>query len=163
MGLGASSLFRGRTADAIEHLEKAIELAPNFEAPYLFLAVAQVQEGMPLAAVQSARRALRLNPRAPVLYQGPLALANMQAGRTQEAIGIWERIRAANPDSTLSRIALADHYEGMGRHEDARVIAREILRINPDLTAEQVAQAYGRLRGGELAHLEENMRSAGLP
>ncbi len=53
-------------------------------------------------------------------------------------------------------------YESEGRHEEARALAQEILRVNPDLTAESATElvlAFGFDRDEAIG----NLRSAGLP
>ncbi len=89
-----------------------------------------------------------------------MAYVNFAAGRTEKAVELWEQVRAANPDMILARIPLAILYESEGRHEEARVLAREILRVNPDLTAESATElALGFDRDETI----DNLRSAGLP
>ncbi len=41
-----------------------------------------------------------------------------------------------SPDNILVRVRLAAMYKYEGRHEEARVLVREALQVNPDLTAE---------------------------
>ena len=60
-------------------------------------------------------------------------------GNPEEAVKIWERQRAANPDTTTLRAALIEYYVSVDRLEEAREIAAEILAVNPDLTAEWLA------------------------
>ena len=53
-------------------------------------------------------------------------------------------------------------YESGGRHEEARALAQEMLRVNPDLTAESATElvlAFGFDRDEAIG----NLRSAGLP
>ena len=77
---------------------------------------------------------------------------------------MWEEVRAAYPDSILTRISLASHYEDSDRHEDARVVAAEILRTNPNLTAETAARTSFDFLGLEgVAALTEKLKRAGLP
>ncbi len=164
LGLTMGRLLRGDSASAVAHAQQAVDLSPNLFAAHAWLGVAQIREGRPLAGIQSIRRGMRLNPRAPVILLGPLANANYRAGRTEEAIRMWERVREAYPDSILSRIALADHYARVERLDDAQQLAQEILLANPTLTAEQAARAYARLAGsGAIGTSEANLRRAGLP
>jgi thioredoxin-like negative regulator of GroEL len=81
---------------------------------------------------------------------------------TREAEG--ERVRAANPDLILARVALASHYAERGRHEEARAAVEEILRVNPDLTAKKAASmGFERFDPEYFAEVEKRLRSAGLP
>ena len=58
----------------------------------------------------------------------------------------------------LPRIGLAAHYESVGRHQEAQTLVQEILRVNPNLTAE-IANSMA-LGGDEWPML---LRRAGLP
>ncbi len=75
---------------------------------------------------------------------------------------LWEQARAANTDLIVARIPLAALYESEGRHEEARALAQEILRVNPDLTAESATELALGL-GFDRDDAIDNLRSAGLP
>ncbi len=117
-------------------------------------------QGKFVGAVQSINRALRLNPRPPPGYLMAVAYVNLMAGRTQEAVEMYAQARAANPDLIVARAALAFIYESDGRHEEARTLAQEILRVNPDFTADHI----GPLSGGWITPEQiKALRRAGLP
>jgi AraC-like DNA-binding protein len=61
-----------------------------------------------------------------------------------------------------ARIPLAVLYESEGRHEEARALAQEILRVNPDLTAESATEV-AQVAGFDTDEAIDNLRSAGLP
>ncbi len=44
-----------------------------------------------------------------------MASVNFAAGRTEQAVELWEQARAANPDMILARIPLAALYESEKR------------------------------------------------
>ena len=60
----------------------------------------------------------------------------------------------------MARIPLAAIYESEGRHEEAHGEVREILRVNPDFTADHAAQFYTETLGPEQT---EALRRAWLP
>ena len=91
-----------------------------------------------------------------------MAYVNFGAGRTEKAVELWERDRAANTDAILARIPLAALYESEGRHEEARALAQEILRVNPDLTAESATE-LARAGGFDTDDAIDHLRRAGLP
>jgi adenylate cyclase len=164
LALGGVNLLRGRLDEAVAAAERAIELAPNWDFPHFFLATALARQGRFLAAAQEINRAMRLNPRPPAFYLVAVGWVNLRAGREREAVEMWERARAANPDLIHARVALASHYEEQGRHEEARAAVEEILRVNPELTAKQAATMAVERTGSEyLAEVEAHLRSAGLP
>ncbi len=155
-------LREGRVAEALAAAERAVELAPNVEFPHMTLGFVLARQGRFVAAMQSAARAMRLNPKAPPGLQDGVASVNFAAGRTDKAVELWEDARAANTDMIRARIPLAALYESEGRHEEARALVREILRVNPDLTAESAAGvALGF--GFDKNEATEDLRSAGLP
>ncbi len=73
---------------------------------------------------------------------------------------MYEQARAASPDLIAARAALAGIYESEGRHEEALTLVQEILRVNPDFTADHAAQLYAETLSPEGI---KALRRAGLP
>jgi adenylate cyclase len=161
-------IARGEWDRAAEASQKSIDLAPNVESGYVFLALAESQRGRALTATRAIQQALRLNPRlSPQQGSGLLtaiAYANLAVGRREEAMKLLEEIRTANRDNLIVRAVLAREYERAGRHAEASATVREILGVNPALTADEAA-FFG---GGEptpeaQAEAVALLRKAGLP
>jgi tetratricopeptide (TPR) repeat protein len=95
-----------------------------------------------------------------------VAYVNIAVGRREEALKLLERVRTANPDNVISRVALAVLYEQAGRHDDATATVREALRTTPDLTAERAIELIPGLEqiisAEEFAQYAGNLRKAGL-
>ncbi len=95
-----------------------------------------------------------------------MGFVNAVLEREDVAVELWHRVVEANPDMIMARIALA----GGGWEEapdESREHVREILRVNPDLTAEQAVMV---MQGGvnvigaaENRRFVANLRKAGLP
>jgi len=82
----------------------------------------------------------------------------------EEAVELWEAARAANPDLVTFRTPLLEHYESIGRHDEAAQIAREILAVNPGMTAEAAAnQGFAAHDPNEIPALIVKLRRPGLP
>jgi len=158
--LAGVSLSRGLPDQAADYARKAIEVSPNTAPGHLLLGLALVQQGKPLDGAASVRLALRLDPRLPTLKAVILQLT----GRPEEAVKLWERNRAANPDLITDRTALIRYYVSVDRLDDAREIGAEILAINPSLTAEVLAR-HGMTRPPEdqVPAMVASLRRAGLP
>jgi adenylate cyclase len=156
----AIDIARSRWRAAVEAGERAIELAPSFDFAHLLLAMAYRGDGRLVDAFQMIRRGMRLDPRgqAPTLsFQADL---NYRAGRTGTALEIWQQIRLANPDAIAPRVALADHYETVGQHDEALALLREVLRINPDYSVELARGPGGRSLSEEgVLELEAGLRA----
>jgi TolB-like protein len=156
-------LARGETRAAIAAAQRAVELAPNIDVPHLSLGLALAMDGKPVVAVRSFNRALRLNPRAPTWWLFIIGNLRFIAGRQEEAIELWERVRAAYPDMLPARLPLIAWYESQGQHEHAREIAREVLRINPDFSLERAREFPSSMQIQRLGLSEDLLRRAGLP
>jgi adenylate cyclase len=156
------NLGQGRLAEALAAAERSVELEPNVEVSHLVLGMALARQGRFVAAMQSVARAMRLNPKAPSGIRVVVAYVNFGAGRTEKAVELWEQARATNTDMIIARIPLAALYESEGRHEEARALAQEILRVNRDLTAESATELALTL-GFDRDEAIDNLRRAGLP
>ena len=159
-------LTMGRAAESRALAERAVELDPNWDVPHTILAYARALTGDPLGALRSMNRALRRNPKLPAGDLQAIADINLLVGRTEIARGLYERIRASNPDLIFARLTLADLYESQGRHDEAQTLVREILRINPELTADLVVGSRlvaGFLDPDQKAELRDRLHRAGLP
>ncbi|MDJ0853138.1 MAG: hypothetical protein QNK04_32620, partial [Myxococcota bacterium] len=163
----ATTHFRsGRTREAIAAAELAVEAAPSYELSHVVQAQGLAQSGEYLAAMRALRRAFRLSPR-----PGPDMLVfeaylNHVTGRTDEAVLLWERARAAGRDHTSARIPLAIYYAHERREAEARRVVAELQRINSSLTAEQCLElipAGSLLPDAERASYVALLRGVGLP
>lgn len=137
-GRGMLDLLRGNAEQARVWLERARELAPNDALTHVLLGNAYLVTGDPGAALESLQQGLRLNPRLSSSLQSIMLLTSIRwrTGRMEEAEGLWEQARAEYPDAILVRLALAARSEETGRHEQARSVLEEALRVNPKLSVE---------------------------
>jgi len=161
--LAGIHLNRRESQEGEAAARKVIEIAPGEGVAYTFLGLALLQQQKFAEALAFFRTALRLNPRATEIapMKGIIAVAQYRLGRKQEAVALWEAARAANPDLVSYRIPLVEHYELAGRHEKAAEIVREILAVNPEMTAEAAAANGFAARDPEQAG--PVLRRAGLP
>lgn len=72
--------------------------------------------------------------------------------------------RRKNTDLIIPRVGLIAVYGSQDRYDEARQLVREIRRVNPELTTEQVLQLPPWSESsGKKAELEKHLRTAGLP
>jgi tetratricopeptide (TPR) repeat protein len=161
VGLGMVQLIRQRPKQALTLLERAQKLAPSDYAPHSFMAIALLGNGRPIEALRELEQATRLNPRLSASAPLQSIRANIYAnlGRVGEAVEMWERARADNPDMIVARVSLASHYAQTGFREQARAILDEALAVNPELTLEAVKRASFVPRSDGFL---DGLRSAGL-
>ena len=106
---------------------------------------------------------MRLDPFYPAWYEFYLGDALFQTGQYEEAIAALKRGAERNPDYPAFHLFMAASFAMLGRDEEARAAAAEVLRINPRFTLKAYA-AYVPYNSD--AHLERNLeafRKAGLP
>jgi adenylate cyclase len=149
-----------RWDDALRESELATELAPNDELAHIAHFRMLAATGEIGGAVESTRRAMRLNPRSPTVSWASLAFIHAALGDREGAAELLERVRAANPEILPAMAFLAYHYEDIGDHAEASRCAEEILAVNPDLTAEMTLHWLSPLADPE--DVVEDLRRAGL-
>ena len=102
-GLVGVELFNRReTRPALEHLERAVEIRPNFVRNRTNLGAAQIRAGRLDAATENLAEALRLVPDdVDARYYHALLLD--RRGQRAEAIDAYRELLAAEPDHKLAR------------------------------------------------------------
>ena len=157
--LGNIYFFRSEFDFALYHHERSSEINPN-DASVMATHGAilgfcgRAEEGIALV-----RLAMRLNPFHPEWYWVDLAIALYAAHRYEEALSINLRLSEKKVLPDLVRLAAC--LGQLGRLDEAKRCAREILQIKPDF----------RISGYDIVvvnsaiseHFAEGMRKAGLP
>jgi adenylate cyclase len=147
---------------AIAEEERAIALNPNFADGYVQLGAVLCNTGRAEEAVGFIKQGMRLNPYYPDWYAFNLGNAYRLMGRTEEAIAAHRDSLIRNPNLLLAHLGLAGIYSELGREEEARAEAAEVLRISPTFSLEGWRQFSPQK---DLAILERQLaalRKAGL-
>ncbi|MGR3715823.1 MAG: adenylate/guanylate cyclase domain-containing protein [Thermohalobaculum sp.] len=163
--LGAIHLIRGEFGAAIESCERAVALEPNGAWVTGFLGNALNWAGRPEEALILAQKAMRFSPLHPSWYVWTAAHANRLLGRYEKAVVLYQRAINRTPDYISPRIGLTACYAEMGRLEDARAQAAEVLRIDPRYSIGRYATAltYTYKLPEHAQHNLDALREAGLP
>jgi tetratricopeptide (TPR) repeat protein len=118
-------------------------------------------------AVALAERSVRLTPYCPNFFLLILAQAYRQAGRYDEAFAIYQkaldRSRKDNGNPLPILYGLADVCVQLGREEEARAYAAEVVRIAPNFFLEALHTIYPYKEPAHLERILDNLRKAGLP
>ncbi|HXG20403.1 MAG TPA: tetratricopeptide repeat protein [Methylomirabilota bacterium] len=129
--LAYAYLAKKQHAQAIAAAERAIALDPNSADAYQTLGDILNFAGRGEEALTLVEKAMRLNPRYPVTYLWSLGQAYRLVGKREEAATVLRRAVIRNPDYLAAHMLLAVIYYELGREEEARAAAAEMLRINP--------------------------------
>jgi adenylate cyclase len=125
-------------------VERALAIEPNSALAYVALAITLANSGKPAEAVVAAQKATRLNPRARDYYASFEGMAYVYMGRYQEAIPLLKRALARYPNVIPVRLYLITCYVELGRSEEARAEAQEVMRINPQFSLVAQKQLYSK-------------------
>ena len=147
---------------AIAEGERALALNPGGTSVLVNYADSLTLAGKPEEAIPLYQKAIRLNPFGPsFLYRGfGRALRNTE--RLEEAVSAYKKAIQIAPDDFLSHLHLAITYSLMGREEEARAEATEILRINPKFSLGEYAKTGAFWSQSERDRYVEALRKTGL-
>ena len=160
--LGRIYLTKRQHEKAIAEGERALAMAPNSAFIHAALAFTLRHAGRPEEAIALFKKAIRLNPIPPAWYFSGLGVSYFELGQYDEAMAEFRRALDRAPDSQFSYMGLAATYSKLGREEDARAAAAEVLRINPKFSLEQWAKTHMYKNQADLDRFVEALRNAGL-
>jgi adenylate cyclase len=138
--LAGTYLWKKQYDEATAEAQRAVALDPNSAAGYVVLADIMDLSGKPAEAVGLAEKAMRLDPQNREGYLFEEGWSYTQMGRYKEAIPILRRHLARYPDNLAAHSVLVVDYTELGREDEARAEAAEVLRINPHFSLERWKQ-----------------------
>jgi adenylate cyclase len=149
--------FDGATVAA----ERAIALNLNFVDYRLGQVFYSV--GQPAKAIEIAKAQMRLDPFHPHFAPLIAGIAYYLLKEYQEAQRWLREATGRAPNHQYGHAFLAAAYAQLGRSEDARAEAAEVLRVNPQYTIGTQKRVSILKRSEDGGHLVDGLRKAGLP
>jgi len=129
--LGILLLQAGRSGEALEQFQRAVEIEPGSAAAHCQLGEALDAQQKPEEAKAEFERALALDNRyAPALYQQGKTLEKL--GQADAAIASWRKALALNPDYADTHLSLAHALSTRGESKEALVHWRAGLALQPN-------------------------------
>jgi len=159
--LGFILSFKAQREAAVAECERAVALNPSY-TDWRFAAVL-VHAGQAERAVDVAKAHLRVDPFTLPIARGWLGLAYYMLRSYEEALTPLHEFVSQAPNFRPGRVWLAATFAQLGRLEEARTEAAEVLRIDPGWTSSRVFRKGGYLRDKDVDHLTEGAHKAGLP
>jgi adenylate cyclase len=160
--LGYVFSLMGEREQALTEFEKASALCPSCSDPYMYIGYIQYCLDETDKAIASLQTALRLNPYPPAYYYGHLGNAYRHAERYDEAISAYKKAIQISPNFQMAYVGLVTSYTLLGREEEARSTAQEVLRVNPKFAVEVWAKTMPYKNREKLARFADALRKAGL-
>ncbi|WGS20125.1 MULTISPECIES: adenylate/guanylate cyclase domain-containing protein [unclassified Bradyrhizobium] len=157
------NIIRKRDFDAATAAaERALALNPNF-ADYR-LAQIFYSVGEPARAIAIAKLQMRLDPFHPHFAPLMAGVAHYHLKEYHDAQHWLTEAIGRAPNHQYGHAFLAATYAQLGRMEDARAEASEVLRLNPRYSISGTQKQVSILKRAEdLEHLVDGLRKAGLP
>jgi adenylate cyclase len=151
---------------AISEGERAIALGPNDSLSHILLAQTMAYAGRSEEAITLAKRAIRLSPYYSAWYLFVLGHSYQMAERYEEALAVYkvllERSQKGELNPGGAHFVLAEVYIELGREEEARTHAAEVLRISPNYSLEIWRKSQFYKDSVHLEHRLDALRKAGL-
>ena len=163
MLLGWIHLWRKEHDAAIAEAQRSVELDPNNAEVWVRLGHILDHAGRPREGLPLIEKAMRLDPHHPFVYPFWLGCALYSLERYEEALGAYERASKRNPEFMAAHQFLAATYAALGRLEEARSEAAEVLRLHPGFSIRRLAQKLPTKDQRVLSHTLDSLRKAGLP
>ncbi len=150
-----------RFDQAVAEAQRAVAINPNYADGYMALADVLFVVGRPEDELSAAEKAMRLDPAGQDRYAYAVGSAYFQMGRYQEAISALKRTLSVDPNNLVTHFMLAADYVELGRDQEARAEAAEIMRISPQFI--NAPPEKGPLKNKAFAErLYNDCRKAGL-
>ena len=123
--------FQRQYEEAIAAGEQAVKVAPGSAFARICLGRSLLFAGRYKEALVYLERALRMNPFPPIDYFMDIGGAHIFLRNHEEAVSAFKKVLSIVPKHQYARLTLIVAYVEMGRLEEARAEAREILMIDP--------------------------------
>ena len=160
--LGNIYIMRKEYEKGLREVERAVELEPNGADAHVFLGMGLKYTDRTEEAIPILKKAIRLDPKAPGWYMHILATAYREIEKYEEATHWAEKAVQQNPANVLSRVILCSIYGLAGRMDEARVQAKEIMRLNPKFSVERLAKTDPQKNQMVKNRYIDALRKAGL-
>jgi adenylate cyclase len=144
MAHAAMGLLRSaedRMAEAQPEFETAIALDRNNAWAIGQLGNTLLLSGEPEAAIPYLEKALRINPRETLNYVA-LGKCHLFLGDMEEAMKLFRKGQATNPGSWIVQMKLAGALGLIGKFDEAKAAAAEMVRLNPNMNSVARIRAY---------------------
>jgi tetratricopeptide (TPR) repeat protein len=159
------AFLAGNPAAAADMFERSLQLNKNSAFAWGLSAITSCYLGRPDDALERLRNAWRLSPFDPLrfFFWGVAGFAEFLAGRYEESLAWLQKSRRENPGHLACHRNLAACYAQLGRPDEARAAAADLIAREPSFRVSTFASTYPLRQQEHLGRLVGALRAAGLP
>ncbi len=147
---------------AIENSEKSITLAPNNAENLATAAGTMTKSGKPERGLELIKRAMRVCPLYRPGFLRALAQAYRFSGNPEAAVDAFRESLKRESNYLAPHVNLTSTLGELGRIDEAKEAAREILRLAPDFSVSGYMEGLSYRNPQDLVRIEEGLRKAGF-
>jgi TolB-like protein len=149
---------------AREAFERSLALSPSSALALFLGCIALAYGGEAELSIEWADRALRVSPVDRLAFATPhaTAISHFLRGRYADAVTAARRAVQANPTFSVAHCVLAAALAKIGRTEEAKIAASQVLALQPSFSANRICAAIG-IEPALARGFVEAWREAGLP
>jgi adenylate cyclase len=118
--------------------------------------------GRPEDGIGILEKGIHLKPRFPAQHLSILGLAYYLTGRHEEALDALQKALPLSPNWLPTHVHLTVIYSELGREEEARAEAAEVLRLSPNSSVEGWKKGVLSKDPAETERFVAALRKAGL-
>jgi TolB-like protein/DNA-binding winged helix-turn-helix (wHTH) protein/Flp pilus assembly protein TadD len=161
--LGYPLYYNKTYQEALDALNRAVEIAPNYADGYGLLGLISNAMGRAGDATSFIERGIKLNPHYSWDYPYNLGRAQYTKGNYEAAIDFLESALRRNESALTPRVFLAAAYAGQGQVEDAEWQVLQIETNHPDMTLTHLENTLPLAEGAHKTRLFTDLKTAGMP
>ena len=124
---------------AVSEGKRAVEAYPNSPAAATFLGWTLRTVGRHEESLRELERALRLDPITPSFPLANLGGTYLAMGQYEKAIAAFKKTVELSPRNVSAYIGLTIAYSSVGRMDEARLTAAQIMKLRPNFSAKHFA------------------------
>lgn len=161
--LGFVRMHEGKYDEALALCDESLQYRSNCPAALGQSAAVQIYSGEARRAIKSARDSLAVRTIFPPVTINLLATAYRDSDEIELSIAAAREAARLDPQHTDALATLCSDHVFAGNIEEARRIALEIVKINPEFRLDSFAAKHPYRDKATLKRLVEALETAGLP
>jgi adenylate cyclase len=160
--LGCFYILKKEHDKAIAEGERAVAIEPGSAVSYTSYGMSLNFGGRSEEAIPLLQKGIRLNPVGDANNFLQLGHAYRATGRFEKAVSEYKKALQRAPDNFFAHVGLTATYSMMGREQEARTEAAEVLRANPKFSVDTYAKKMTYKDQSINENYVDALRKAGL-